>query len=74
MVPQPEDGRFSIMTEVTANSFENGQPIMETVSEDMDIGLIPGNQFPIQPDLFHLLHHRQIPPGIKLNEATASPA
>jgi hypothetical protein len=50
------------MTEITADSFKNSQTVMQTVRQDVDIGLFPRDQFPIHPDFRYLLHHEPIPP------------
>src|SRR2546425_1573359 len=51
MLGQPEDGRTAILTGVAADSLKHADPVVQGVSQDMDLSLGPGNQRAIHPNL-----------------------
>ena len=42
---------------ITANAFEDSQSIVQGVSEDVNVSIVPVNKLTINPDLLSLLHH-----------------
>jgi hypothetical protein len=52
MFLKSENGGTIFFGIVTTNSFKNSQAIMQGMSEYMDVGFVPGNQFSIHPDFF----------------------
>ena len=57
MLLQAENGGAAILTLISPNAFKNSQPVVQGVGEDVDLGLLPGNEFAVEPDEFGLLHH-----------------
>src|SRR5437016_11812579 len=61
MFIKAEDRRASL-TFVAANPFECGEPIMKAVREDVDLGILPRNKLPDEPDLIGFLNrHLHLP-------------
>ncbi len=52
MLLQAENSGFFLFRLITANAFEHAQPVMEGVGEDVNIGLMPWDKFPIEPYFF----------------------
>ena len=52
MFLQAENGRSVIFGIVATNAFEDPEPVMQGMGEDMDIGFVPGDHFSIHPDFF----------------------
>jgi len=52
MFLQPENDGFLGGGLITADAFKNAQSIMKGVGQNMDIGLVPGDEFAVQPDFF----------------------
>jgi hypothetical protein len=50
MFLQAENGRSVVFGVVATNAFEYTKSVMQSVSENMDIGFVPRNHFPIHPD------------------------
>src|ERR671910_2209120 len=49
---------------VAADSLEHAGPVVETVGEHVDVGLIPGDEIAVHPDQLDLLHrHTSIARG-----------
>ena len=49
---QAENGGFFILHLITANALEYAESVMERVGQDVDVGLVPGDEFPVEPDFF----------------------
>jgi hypothetical protein len=47
----------SVFACITANAFEDPQAIVQGVSEDVNVSVIPVDKLTINPDLLSLLHH-----------------
>jgi hypothetical protein len=47
----------SVFAFVTANAFEDPQAIVQSVGENVNIGIIPVNKRTIYPDFLSFLHH-----------------
>jgi Na+/serine symporter len=47
----------SVFAFITANAFEDSQSIVQGVSEDVNLSIVPVNKLTINPDLLGLLHH-----------------
>src|SRR5918995_7174314 len=49
---------------VAADSLEHAGPVVETVGEHVDVGLVPGDEIAVHPDQLDLLHrHSSIARG-----------
>ena len=57
MLLQAENGRAPIVTLISPNAFKNSQPVVQGVGQDVDLGLLPGDEFAVEPDEFGLFHH-----------------
>ena len=42
---------------VGADALEHAHPVVQGVGQDVDVGLFPGNEFPVEPDVFGFLDH-----------------
>jgi hypothetical protein len=47
----------SVFAFITANAFEDSQAVVQGMSEDVHISIIPVHKLSIKPDLLSLLHH-----------------
>ena len=56
VVLQAEDRGGAVDTGISPDAFENGTAVVQGVGEHMNLGLIPGNHFPVKPDELHCLH------------------
>src|SRR5713226_5108041 len=56
---EAKDGR-ALRAFVAPDAFESGQAIVEAVREDVDLGVFPGHELPVQPDLFGFLQHERM--------------
>ena len=54
MFLQAENGRSVIFGVVAPNAFEDAESVVQSMSEDMDIGFVPRDHFSIEPDFFRL--------------------
>src|SRR5579871_3587811 len=50
----PEDGRTA-GKRIAADAFENRRAVIHNVRHHMQLGVIPGDEFPVMPDLRGLL-------------------
>ena len=48
---QPEDGGAAVLTGVAANSLEHADAVVQSMGEDMYLGLVPGHQRAVHPNL-----------------------
>ena len=62
MLLQAEDGGAAVLTMVGPDALEDSQAVMQGMGQDVNLGLIPGNEFAVQPDELRLLHHLSYPP------------
>ncbi len=58
MLLQAKNGRAPIVTLVSPNAFKDSQAVVQGVGQDVDLGLLPGNEFAVEPDEFGLFHHQ----------------
>jgi hypothetical protein len=50
MFLRPKDSRTSIVALVATHPFENREPVMQAVGQDMDVRLIVGDHRTVDPD------------------------
>ena len=56
VVFQPEHSRTTTSAGIGADTFKNATAVMQGVGENMHFGVIPGQHFPVEPDVLHGLH------------------
>ena len=61
VLAQAENGG-TLLGVVAANAFEHARSIADHVGDHVDFGVVPGNEFPVVPNLFRLdKGHRKAP-------------
>jgi hypothetical protein len=60
VLAQSKDRRGPVGTFVGANAFERAETVVDRVSEDVHLGVVPIDQLPVHPDLFDLVDHASI--------------
>src|SRR5262245_57552384 len=51
VLDQTEDGRTAVLTGITPDSLEYANAVVQSMSEDMYLGFVPGHQGAVHPDL-----------------------
>ena len=57
MFPQLEHSAAAIRLGVGANALEHAQTVVQRVGQDVNLGLVIGDQFAIQPDVIGSNRH-----------------
>ena len=57
MLRQTEDGGSAVRAGVGTDTLKDAGAVMKTVGQNMNLSLIPRDQFPVEPDGFHFLKH-----------------
>ena len=57
MLLQAEDRGTAIVALVRPNALKNSQAVVQGMGQDVDLGLLPGDEFTVEPDEFGLFHH-----------------
>src|SRR5208337_3342001 len=61
MLPQAKKGGAAVLAVVSPDTLEYSQSVMQSMGHDVHLGLGPGDEFAVQPDILALLYH---PPGL----------
>src|SRR5208337_663098 len=57
MLPQAKKGGAAVLAVVSPDTLEYSQSVMQSMGHDVHLGLGPGDEFAVQPDILALLYH-----------------
>src|SRR5208337_2554101 len=60
MLPQAKNGGAAVLAVVSPDTLEYSQSVMQSMGHDVHLGLSPGDEFAVQPDILSLLYHSSV--------------
>ena len=57
MLLEPKDRAAAVFQLVATNTLKDAEAIMQGMGEHVDVGLIPGDEFTVEPNLIDLIDH-----------------
>jgi len=66
MLRKAVHGAAPVRALVGANALEDAAAVMQSVGEDVHVGLIPVDELAVHPDLFRFLNHVRVLPSARL--------